>query len=281
MKKPAYIAAACLVVGWTHASEPAHQPKSSSPVARHTVATAKGATGQDEVPSSQGAPAKHDIHWGYAGEGGPSNWARLSPDNALCAGRNQSPVNLTGFIEADLKPIAFNYQAGGTEVVNNGHTIQVNYAKGSSIRIDDQSFELLQFHFHAPSENQIRGKSYPLEAHLVHADKDGRLAVLAVMYAAGAENAGLAKVWSLMSDKAGDKKAFATRFNVSDMIPATRDYYRFNGSLTTPPCSEGVRWLVVKAAATASKSQIDAFAKAIKHPNNRPLQAINARMILE
>jgi len=198
-----------------------------------------------------------------------------------CAGKNQSPVNLTGFIEADLRPISFQYQAGGGEILNNGHTIQVNYAKGSTIRLDDQTFNLVQFHFHAPSENQIRGKSYPLEGHLVHAAKDGNLAVVAVMFSIGAENAGLAKIWAEMPRQAGEKLSLKSKVHVDDIIPATRDYYRFNGSLTTPPCSEGVRWLVLKAAATASKAQIDAFSKVMKHPNNRPLQAVNARPILE
>lgn len=238
------------------------------------------AQAKEEVPAVK-EHAEHNIHWGYAGAGGPDNWARLSPDNIQCAGKNQSPVNLSGFIKADLHPIEFQYQAGGSEVLNNGHTIQVNYAKGSSIRLDGQTFELLQFHFHAPSENQIRGKSYPLEGHLVHADKDGNLAVLAVMFSSGAENAGLAKVWHQMPALSGEKKALSAKFDVSDMIPAARDYYRFNGSLTTPPCSEGVRWLVLKTAATASQAQIDAFSKIIEHANNRPLQPVHARAILE
>lgn len=278
MKQHSVLFAVALIgAGWVQANEPATSAKKG----HDPVPAAKESAGQDEVPTGKGAKVKHDLHWSYSGEGGPANWAKLSPDNFQCAGKNQSPVNLAGFIEADLKPIEFNYQAGATEVVNNGHTIQVNYAKGSTIKIDEQTFNLVQFHFHAPSENQIRGKSFPLEGHLVHADKDGKLAVLAVMYSVGAENAGLAKVFSDMPAKAGEKKAFASKFNVSEVIPATRDYYRFNGSLTTPPCSEGVRWLVVKAASTASKAQIDGFAKVIKHTNNRPLQAVNARTILE
>ena len=125
------------------------------------------------------------IHWTYSGEQGPENWATLSPDYAACNGKNQSPINLTGFIEADLKPIDFTYQPGGNEILNNGHTVQVNCAEGSNIVVDGIRFGLKQFHFHAPSENQINGESYPMEAHLVHADKDGNLAVAAIMFIEG------------------------------------------------------------------------------------------------
>ncbi|HEC16838.1 MAG TPA: carbonic anhydrase family protein [Sedimenticola sp.] len=220
-------------------------------------------------------------HWGYAGAEGPDNWARLSPDYSACAGKNQSPINLTGFIEAELEPIKFDYKTGGNEILNNGHTVQVNYAKGSSIQVDGRTFNLLQFHFHAPSENHIKGKSYPLEAHLVHADQDGNLAVVALMFTEGAENKGLAKAWSQMPQHAGDKHALSSSVDVNEILPSNRDYYRFNGSLTTPPCSEGVRWLVLKEVATASKAQIEAFAHTLHHPNNRPLQAVNARPVLQ
>ena len=142
--------------------------------------------------SSNAFSAGHGAHWGYSGEEAPENWAKLSADNFACSGKNQSPINLTGFIESELAPLAFNYSAGGHEIVNNGHTVQVNYQEGSSIKIDGTQFNLLQFHFHAPSENNINGHSYPLEAHLVHADKDGNLAVVAVMFKEGAENKGLA-----------------------------------------------------------------------------------------
>jgi len=104
--------------------------------------------------------ANEKSHWGYSGEQGPENWAQLTADNAACAGKNQSPVNLTGFIEAELKPLELNYLQGGEKILNNGHTVQVNYKKGSFVTIDGTQFKLLQFHFHAPSENHINGKSY-------------------------------------------------------------------------------------------------------------------------
>ncbi len=217
--------------------------------------------------------------WTYSGSTGPDHWAKVG--YSACAGKNQSPINLTGFVEADLAPITFNYRAGGKEILNNGHTVQVNYAEGSSIQLDGKTFNLLQFHFHAPSENHIEGKSYPMEAHFVHADKYGHLAVVALMFKEGAPNKGLANAWARMPKKAGNKDALSTRVDANEILPSKRDYYRFNGSLTTPPCSEGVRWVVLKQAATASKGQIAAFAGALHEPNNRPLQALNSRLVLK
>ncbi len=226
------------------------------------------------------AHAQH--HWGYAGEGGPKNWAKVDAKNVMCAlGRNQSPIDLANFVEADLKPLKLDYKAGATEVVNNGHTIQVNYSGGSTLAVEGRTFELKQFHFHAPSENRIAGKPFPMEGHLVHADKDGNLAVLAVMFEAGAANPVLEKAWAAMPAKADGKAPLAPGLNVAALLPADRDYYRFNGSLTTPPCSEGVVWLVAKKPAAASKAQIDQFSKTVGFANNRPVQAVNARPVLQ
>lgn len=228
------------------------------------------------------APALAQHHWGYSGEGGPENWSKIDAKNVMCAlGRNQSPIDLANLVEADLKPLKLDYKTGATEVVNNGHTIQVNYAPGSTLAVDGRSYELKQFHFHAPSENRIAGKSFPMEGHLVHADKEGNLAVLAVMFADGAANPGLEKAWAAMPAKAGGKAPLPAGVNASALLPADKDYYRFSGSLTTPPCSEGVMWLVAKKPATASKAQIEQFAKTVGFANNRPIQAVNARPVLQ
>jgi len=220
-------------------------------------------------------------HWGYSGEGGPDNWATLTSDNYACSGKNQSPINLYRFIQADLQPIQFSYKQNGNEILNNGHTVQVNFEKGSSIKVDDKLFGLLQLHFHMPSENHINGKSFPLEAHFVHADEHGSLAVVAVMFEEGLANKGLERVWSMMPKNAGDKHVLSTAVNGGELLPFYKGYYRFNGSLTTPPCSEGVRWLVLKSPVMVSLQQIEAFRLVLHEPNNRPLQAINARIILK
>jgi carbonic anhydrase len=227
------------------------------------------------------AYAASGAHWGYSGAEGPEHWAHLSPDYSACAGRNQSPIDLNGLIEADLKPIRFAYRAGGSEIINNGHTVQVNYAPGSKIELDGHLFELKQFHFHTPSENHIKGKSYPMEAHPVHSDKDGNLAVVAVMLEEGAPNEALEAAWAKMPEKEGDTHPLTKAVSAESLLPANRDYYRFNGSLTTPPCSEGVWWLVMKQPVSASKAQIERFAHVMHHPNNRPLQPVNARPVLQ
>lgn len=228
------------------------------------------------------AMSEDKAHWSYSGQDGPEHWGELAPGFSLCStGKNQSPVNLTGMIQSDLKEIKIDYKNGGNKVLNNGHTIQVSYAPGSMITVDGHSFELKQFHFHSPSENTIEGRSYPLEAHFVHADPDGNLAVIAVMFEEGKENAELEKAWAQMPEQAGESQDLKSMVNAGTLLPQQHDYYRFNGSLTTPPCSEGVWWLVMKNSDTASKAQVEKFTHAMHHANNRPLQAVNARMILE
>ncbi len=226
--------------------------------------------------------AGEKAHWGYSGHEGPEHWGELDPKYAPCSeGRNQSPVNLTGMIESELPPIAINYQSGGNEILNNGHNVGVNYKPGSTITVEGNEFELKQFHFHAPGENTIEGRSYPMEAHFVHTDKEGRLAVISVMFKTGEKNAELEKAWAHMPEKAGEKNALPKSVDGDNLLPKDRDYYRFSGSLTTPPCSEGVLWLVMKNFDTASKEQIDKFAHTMHHPNNRPVQPLNSRAILK
>ena len=188
---------------------------------------------------------------------------------------------MAGFTEAQLEAVKFDYKPGGHEVVNNGHAIQVNYDAGSSITVDGIQFELKQFHFHSPSENQIDGKSFPLEAHLVHADKNGNLAVVSVMYDEGKDNAVVGAAWSKMPKKEGGKNALPSKAAATGLLPDSRDYYRYNGSLTTPPCSEGVRWIVMKKAMTVSKAQVETFKSTLGFANNRPVQPVNARLILK
>jgi carbonic anhydrase len=231
---------------------------------------------------SSTAYAGEGIHWSYTGHSGPEHWGELSPEFEECAeGRNQSPINLTGFIESELKPIEIHYNTGGNEIINNGHTIQVNFIPGSKISVDGHEFELKQYHFHAPSENQINGKSYPLAMHLVHADEAGSLAVVNVMFEEGETNPAVASVWSYMPGIEGGKQNLPSGVSAEGLLPANQDYYRFNGSLTTPPCTEGVLWLVMKAPGAASKDQIGKFVQVMKHPNNRPIQPINARAVLQ
>ncbi|MBN2825559.1 MAG: carbonic anhydrase family protein [Campylobacterales bacterium] len=225
----------------------------------------------------------HKAHWGYTGHEGPSNWGSLSDDYKMCSlGRNQSPINVTHSLDAKLAPITFSYTTAPTEILNNGHTVQVNIAAGSYIVVDGKKYELKQYHFHTPSENHIEGKSFPLEAHFVHAASDGELAVIGVMFEYGKANTTLAQLWEKMPMNADEKHELNNiAKNLMALIPTKTQYYRFNGSLTTPPCSEGVKWMVLGKMLKVSKAQIEKFAHALHGHNNRPIQATNARVIVK
>lgn len=225
---------------------------------------------------------QHGAHWAYEGKEGPENWAKLKPEFATCdAGRNQSPIDIDAAIDAPLKPLKGIQKVAAKEILNNGHTIQANFKFGNMLLLDDVPYQMKQVHFHAPSENTIKGKSFPLEAHFVHADKNGNLSVIGVMFKEGKANAGLEKLWAQMPKEAGAPIPLKAKVSANEMIPDNRDYYRFSGSLTTPPCTEGVRWLLLKTPMTASKEQIAAFEAVMHHHNNRPVQPLNGRLVVE
>jgi carbonic anhydrase len=220
-------------------------------------------------------------HWTYAGATGPEHWGELDTGFSTCvSGVNQSPIDIHSTLDADLPPLRIRYEGRGTEILNNGHTIQVNVAPGSTLTLEGRPFELKQFHFHAPSENTVDGESFALEAHLVHADAQGHLAVMGVLYRLGKANRPLAEVLADMPPKAGMKQALMSPVDPAGFLPRVGDYFRFNGSLTTPPCTEGVRWVVIKEPLTVSKEQVDAFQAVMHGANNRPVQAVNARPVL-
>lgn len=239
---------------------------------------AKGETAKPANVKGDGPKA----HWTYEGKEGPEFWGKLSSDYATCdAGRNQSPINIDSVINASMKPLRTLQLSAAKEIFNNGHTVQVNFKEGNLMIVDNKSFEMKQVHFHAPSENTLHGESFPLEAHFVHADPKGNLAVMAVFYREGAANPGLTKLWQQLPKEQGDPDVVKVKVLPGEMIPVKRNYYRFSGSLTTPPCSEGVTWFVMKGTMTASKEQIKQFAEAVHAHNNRPVQPLNGRMVLE
>jgi len=201
-------------------------------------------------------------HWSYEGHGGPAHWAALEPEFASCKiGHAQSPIDIrTKAIKGEALPaIEFAYKPGAAKIVDNGHTIQVVPAPGDAITIGGHRYELVQFHFHKPSEEKVDGKSFDMVAHLVHQSADGKLAVVAVLLAEGGANASLGPVFDSLPQHEGDKKALSAGFNASGLLPGTRSYYKFMGSLTTPPCSEGVHWQVMKQPVEVSAAQIAAF----------------------
>jgi carbonic anhydrase len=236
-------------------------------------------------PQSVTAQAKpSEPQWSYAGPEGPEHWGDLDHGFAACkAGTHQSPIDIRDAKDSpDLAPIRFDYKLSPLKIVNNGHTIRINYDPGSSIVVNGISLPLTQFHFHHQSETEIDGQKYDMELHLVHEDPAaGRAAVVAVLIKSGAENALLRQLLSYAPSKVGeevDKKKVV--INVAGFLPADQNYYVFDGSLTTPPCSEPVRWYVLKQAIEASPSQIAAFAKL--YPDNaRPVEPLNGRAVME
>jgi carbonic anhydrase len=234
------------------------------------------------TPSFSTAQETHPPHWSYSGSEDPTHWGKLDPSYSSCSlGRRQSPIDVKHAKPSDLAVLKIDYQAVPLNIIDNGHTIQVNYAPGSTLTVGDKTYTLKQFHFHHPAEEHINGKSFPFVAHLVHADADGQLAVIAILFELGAANPLIDKLWNnipIEKEKPQDVPSVSVR--VQDLLPSERGYFTFAGSLTTPPCGEGVTWYVLKNQTSISPEQLAAFAK-IYPMNARPIQPTNGREILQ
>jgi carbonic anhydrase len=223
------------------------------------------------------AKAAHD--WSYGGESGPQAWGRLKPEFSKCAsGTRQSPIDIRDGIRVDLEPVQFDYKPSAFRVLDNGHTVQVNVAPGNSIEVMGRRFELVQFHFHRPSEERIEGKSFDMVAHLVHKDAGGRLAVVAVLLERGAAHPLVQSVWNNLPLEKGDEVSARNPLDLNQLLPKDTRYFIYMGSLTTPPCSEGVLWMVMQQPVTVSAEQIDVFAR-LYPMNARPIQQASGRLI--
>ncbi len=242
----------------------------------YSISEAKSGGGDGGGHKDKGHAAPH---WGYEGPDGPSHWGDLSADFSACKdGKSQSPINITNASPAGLTAIEFNYKTSKLDIVNNGHTIQANYDSGSSIVVDGKSFNLLQFHFHGPSEHTVDGEHAKMEMHLVHKSKDGALAVVGVMIEEGGHNANFDNAWNNLPLHAGDHKDVGVVMKAAELLPESKKYTTYSGSLTTPPCSEGVTWLVLNESIEMSKKQIKAFGDIVE-ANNRPVQPVNDRAL--
>jgi carbonic anhydrase len=232
--------------------------------------------------ASMSFAAGNEAHWGYTGKEGADKWGDLKQEFATCKlGKEQSPIDIRDkdAVKSKLDAITFDYRPSPLRIIDNGHTIQVNYAPGSSISVGGSRYELLQFHFHKPSEEKVNGKAYAMVAHLVHKNKEGKLAVVGVLLDTGKENPMLKTLWSTLPQQKEKEMALdQVSIDVSTLLPGDRNYYTFAGSLTTPPCSESVTWFVLKNAVQASQGQFDAFGK-LYSMNARPVQPVNGRVI--
>jgi carbonic anhydrase len=233
------------------------------------------------LPAFSAAQEAHPPHWAYSGPEGSLHWGTLDASYAECSlGHKQSPIDITHAQPSDLPSLKLDYKAVPLNIIDNGHTIQVNYAPGSTLTVGDKTYTLKQFHFHHPSEEHVNGKGFPLVAHLVHADADGNLAVIAVLFEQGNSNPLIETLWrSIPSEKEKAMDIPAVSIQVKDMLPKALGYFTYAGSLTTPPCSEGVTWYVLTSHVTVSPEQVAAFSK-IYPMNARPIQPTNGREIL-
>ena len=241
--------------------------------------------GLDDAPDDG-----HAVHWGYEADNGPSEWGSMKPEWALCAdGLAQSPINLSGATEIELpaaeihtpseQEVEVLNQEGVIGALDNGHTIQINAKTGETMTVGDRAYALVQFHFHAPSEHTVDGEHFPMEMHFVHQAEDGALAVVGVLIEEGDENPGIAPLWAQLVAAPGTRAEVQIPAGFADHIfSGAAGIYHYDGSLTTPPCSEGVKWYVRRTPTHLSRNQIAAFTAVYDH-NNRPVKALNERTV--
>ncbi len=252
------------------AAAPAVKVINKSPKPRHKAPAA--------VP---GLPAGHDLHWEYTGATGPQSWGQLKPEFKTCSsGARQSPIDIRDGIKVQLEPIQFDYRPTPFRVIDIGLTVQVNLDPGNNITVSGRRYELVQFHFHRPSEERINGRQFEMVAHLVHKDTQGRLAVVAVLLDQGKEHPMVQLVWNSLPLEKSIEQASPVMLDMNLMLPEQRQYYTYMGSMTTPPCTEGVLWLVMKQPATLSPYQASVFSRLYAN-NARPIQSASGRMIKE
>jgi carbonic anhydrase len=224
--------------------------------------------------------AHEQAHWSYEGVESPTHWGDLNAADRVCGiGRQQSPVAIDETISARLPRLRFAWAPQADTIVNNGHTIELNFADGGLLKVGSNAYKLVQFHFHHPSEHLVGDKASAMEIHFVHRHESGSLAVVGVFVTPGKRNAAFARVMGAAPQSSGDPVKTAAAINPLDLLPAARGYYRYEGSLTTPPCSEIVEWMVLKTPLTVAESDIAAFAR-LYPMNARPAQQLDRRFVL-
>jgi carbonic anhydrase len=224
--------------------------------------------------------------WDYEGPRGAEHWSELDSQYATCnSGKKQSPIDIRDTQKTDLPALRFEYRSAPLKyVINNGHTIRVNYhddpGRGNLLIVGDKRYQLTQLHFHQPSEEYIHGKPYDMVIHLMHEASDGEVVGVAVLLRAGRSNATIQQLWERMPRSEGQQEVAGVDFNPSGMLPHNTGYYMYVGSLTAPPCTEGIKWLVLKTPVDISAAQLSAFSQLYPH-DVRPLQPLNGRVVME
>ncbi len=225
-------------------------------------------------------PKDQHAHWDYWGVEDPSHWGMLSKEYLACeAGNRQSPVNITMTHHGDHhQSLVFHYNTSQLHEINNGHTIQVSHVSGCRVDLNDRQYKLRQFHFHSPSEHHIEGQAFPMEMHLVHQDESGHVLVIAVMMKADASKPVLKKLWKWLPNQVGQEVSIPLKLSLTEILPTSSHHYAYSGSLTTPPCTEGVQWIVLKEPMHVTQQDVDEFVHIIGH-NARPIQPRRGRHI--
>ena len=229
-----------------------------------------------------GNPAANmHVHWSYEGEGAPANWSKLDPKNAVCAtGKRQSPIDIREGIKVDLEGLKFDYKPTQFRIIDNGHTVQVNVGDDLSMTVMGRRYDLIQFHFHRPSEERVNGRLYDMVIHLVHKNDEGGLGVIAVLLEKGMENPALQTLWNHMPLERDMEVTPEVAIDLNKLLPENRAYWTYMGSLTTPPCSENVLWMVFKQPTQVSAEQVAIFSRLYRN-NARPIQPSNGRLVKE
>jgi carbonic anhydrase len=269
-----------------HTAEAAH-PETPAKDA-HRKPAAKEAQGKPAAKAANGKGAKVDAHghWEYTGPAGQHRWQELADANLTCVdGSAQSPIDISQTIAGSLSKVSYQYNLAPVKVKNNGHTIQVDYLPssgfdGGKLTLNGKDYKLVQLHFHRPSEHTVNGRQFPMEVHLVHQADDQKLAVVGMLMEYGAHNTGFDIIWTAMPEKEGAAEVADKPFNASVLLPRSLATYRYAGSLTTPPCSEGVSWLLMKTPISVSQSQVAMFRKLYEF-NSRYTQPLNGRDVYE
>ena len=217
------------------------------------------------------------VEWGYSGAGAPERWASLSPDFSACSdGKQQSPVDITGYESGKLGPISLTFGKTASTLHNDGRQVRAEYASGNTAELGEREFTLKSAHFHSPSEHTVDGQSFPAELHLVHADSQGNLAVVGVLFRLGEASV---MVGSILEAAPRQGETADARIALPAALPSDLSYYRYDGSKTTPPCDEPVDWYVLRQPMTLSRKQVDGLLALTGGPNNRPIQPIGNRFI--